>query len=79
MIRLILIVITVANAGRYSAAVATSDVGDIVYDITESICKMSFLEQALLYLRFCADDGFKKCGKLLIKYLNYYVYKLAIG
>jgi len=67
MIRLILIVITVANAGRYSAAVATIDdiASDIVYDITESICKIIFFEQAYLYLGFCADDGFKKCGKYI--------------
>lgn len=64
MIRLLLIgVIATHVCVGYSAA-ATATVNDVLADIRYSICHLNFYQQAFLYLHFCANDGFDRCGKL---------------
>ena len=64
MIRLLLTFVIATHAcGGFSVATGAT-VSDVLADIRYSICHLNFLQQAFLYLRFCENDGFNRCGKL---------------
>lgn len=66
MITVLLLIVTIAAHVPRDSAAAETTATDVVLDIQKTICHLYHSEQAMLYSRFCKDDGFDECSELKI-------------
>ena len=63
MIKLLLLIVVIVSQTSTCLAAGERTATTIRRDITESICRLNFMQQFGVYLDYCKSDGFNFCGQ----------------